>query len=56
MVEYALLIASTSAQTFQTLSVNLGNRLAGLNWHMLVYLAIGLLVLRIASWAFRATL
>jgi hypothetical protein len=56
MVEYALLIASTSAQTFGVLTSNLSNRFASLDWHMLVYVAIGLLVLRVASWVFKATL
>jgi hydrogenase/urease accessory protein HupE len=56
VVEYALLIASTSAETFGVLTSNLSNKLSGLDWHMLVYVAIGLLALRLASWAFRATL
>jgi hypothetical protein len=56
MVEYALLVASTSAQTFGVLVSNVGNKLANFDWHMLVYVAIGLLALKLASWAFRATL
>ena len=56
MVEYALLVASTSAQTFGVLVSNVGNKLESLDWHMLVYVAIGLLALKVASWAFRATL
>jgi hypothetical protein len=56
MVEYALLVASTSAQTFGVLTSNLSNRFANLDWHMLLYVAIGLLALRLASWAFRASL
>lgn len=56
MVEYALLVASTSAQTFGALASNLSNRFDSLDWHMLVYVAIGLLFLRVASWAFKASL
>jgi hypothetical protein len=56
VVEYALLVASTSAQTFGVLASNLSSRFASLDWHMLVYVAIGLLALRVASWVFRATL
>jgi len=56
VVEYALLVASTSAQTFGVLVSNVGNKLATLDWHMLVYVAIGLLALRLGAWAFRASL
>jgi hypothetical protein len=56
MVEYALIVASTTAQTFGVLTSNLGNKLEGLDWHILVYVAIGLLALRVVSWMYRASL
>jgi hypothetical protein len=50
MVEYALILAGNS---LHVMSLGVGDWLAGLNWHLLGYLALGLIALRLAAWAFR---
>jgi hypothetical protein len=52
MVEYALLLASTSLRTF---AADVETWAAGLNWHALAYALFGLVTLRIAFWAFRTS-
>jgi hypothetical protein len=51
MVEYALLLASSSFGSFSTAVVAWFNNL---NWGALSYLLLGLVALRIAFWAFRS--
>jgi hypothetical protein len=50
MVEYALLLASTSIRSF---AVEVGAWASSLNWHALSYGLLALVALRIAFWAFR---
>ncbi|HET7425723.1 MAG TPA: hypothetical protein VFJ50_01695 [Gemmatimonadales bacterium] len=52
MVEYALLLASTS---FQGLAGELAIWSSQVNWNVLGYLALALVALRIAFWAFRSS-
>jgi predicted cobalt transporter CbtA len=52
MVEYALLLASTS---FRTFAADAETWAAGLNWHALGYALFALVALRIAFWAFRTS-
>jgi hypothetical protein len=52
MVEYALLLSSTS---FRTFAADVGAWAAGLNWHALGYALFALVALRIAFWAFRTS-
>jgi hypothetical protein len=52
MVEYALLLASTSAHGFATDLRSLGQ---GLDWSGLQYLVVGLFGLLVARWAFRSS-
>ena len=49
MVEYALLLASTSVRSF---AVEAGAWASSLDWHVLIYALFGLIALRIV-WAFR---
>jgi len=51
MVEYALLLASTS---FRTFVVNAGAWAAGLNWRYIGYALLGLAAFLFARWAFRS--
>jgi hypothetical protein len=50
MVEYALLLASTSVRSF---AVDAEAWASNVNWHALSYGLFGLIALRIAFWAFR---
>lgn len=52
MVEYALLLASTSLRTF---AADVGDWASRLNWHALAYALFALVTLRIAFWAFRSS-
>ena len=52
MVEYALLLASTS---FQGLAGELAVWSSQVNWSVLGYLALALVALRVAFWAFRSS-
>ena len=52
MVEYALILASNSAQGFAT---DLRSITEGLNWPGLQYLLVGLFALLVARWAFRSS-
>lgn len=51
MVEYAILLAGTSLNTFVS---TVSAFLSGLDWKVLSYLLLGLVALRIAFWAFRS--
>jgi hypothetical protein len=53
MVEYAILLAGTSLGTISAVVSNANVFLAGLNWGVLSYLLLGLVVLRLAFWVFR---
>jgi hypothetical protein len=53
MVEYAILVAQTSLATLQSFARSAEVWLSRLNWEVAAYLALALLALRIASWAFR---
>ena len=52
MVEYALILASNSAQGFAT---SFRSITEGLNWPGLQYLIVGLFALLVARWAFRSS-
>ncbi len=54
MVEYAILLAGTSLGTVGAVVSTANAFLAGLNWGVLSYLLLGLVVLRLAFWAFRS--
>jgi hypothetical protein len=54
MVEYAVLLAGTSLNSFSSLAAALGTWLTHLNWAALSYALLGLVALRIAFWAFRS--
>ena len=53
MVEYALLLAHTSFASLGTLSRSAELWLSRVNWQVVGYAALALVVLRIASWAFK---
>jgi hypothetical protein len=50
MVEYALLLGSSSLQSFAS---DFALWASGIDWHKLSYALFGLVALRIAFWAFR---
>jgi hypothetical protein len=50
MVEYGLLLASSSLRTF---AADAALWASGVDWHKLSYALFGLLALRVAFWAFR---
>jgi hypothetical protein len=51
MVEYALLLATSSFGSFSSLATGV---FANVNWGALSYLLLALVALRIAFWAFRS--
>ena len=53
MVEYGLLVAETSMATFGSFTRSAELWLSHLNWEVVGYAALGLVALRIASWAFK---
>jgi hypothetical protein len=52
MVEYALLIAGSA---IGPIAAQVSQFVANFDWHLLGYLAVCLLALRIAFWAFKIT-
>jgi hypothetical protein len=52
MVEYALLIAGSA---LAPLATQVSQFVADLNWHLLGYLALALVALRVAFWAFKVS-
>jgi uncharacterized membrane protein len=52
VVEYALLIVGSA---LGPLAAQVSQFMAGLDWHLLGYLGLALLALRIAFWAFKVT-
>jgi hypothetical protein len=53
MVEYAVLVAQTSMASFSSFTRSAEVWLAHLSWDVVGYAAMGLVALRIASWAFK---
>jgi hypothetical protein len=53
MVEYAVLLAGTSLATLGSFASSAELWLSRINWELVGYVVLGLVVLRIAAWALK---